>query len=521
MPKPRVTGLLQNCALNSALAIVLQEISHLAGREAADDLAEINDNPIVVNYNRLKDIFSSYYRINPREKLTWVIFNDFLTNHSHAAKEIIFAPVFRQFIAEMGLADGAARPELLNNIQPDGNYITLNYNEAFNLFHNHLGISITAYEYEQDRHTENCQDNYKAPHRRPTTSGLYPFGAPPTLTIYFRDAHYEIQPFEDMAEPNRIYSEEIRALPPALSEIDTGINHSQRDYITNRLLRKLTTYVNEAIRELLGEPPAPQEAQSAADYAENCRHLHNTNTFAGKQDFAVRILQIARDNRCDRANLLLSHLTRLTPLARAKTPLATYLMNELATAIIVERANLESRRVLNVVADIERNQRACEYMTLQRSRELELIKAAKQTIVQAWDMYQRPGRGNKILIEVIKQTQLILLDPTKRNLNKYRRLQLHVEGKGSWGKTIAGLMLSVLGFALVIATNVVFMGATAPLTIPLLVKGSSLIATGISSMLIGVSFFQSGKNTGLYKKMEDLANQTESRTPDQVGPRNS
>ncbi len=56
MPTPRITGLLNNCALNSALPLLLDGIRQLAEHEDAGTLNSIADHLIVQHYTRLKEI---------------------------------------------------------------------------------------------------------------------------------------------------------------------------------------------------------------------------------------------------------------------------------------------------------------------------------------------------------------------------------------------------------------------------------------------------------------------------------
>lgn len=148
--KPKISGLLYNCALYSALPTLLNGIRELAEQEARGTLANLADNQVVRNYIRLKDIFSAYYGIDANAGLDWHEFNLFLSTHSFYANEIIFSPVLRSFIAEIGLGSGYLAEDLwmLRDIQDDGHYSLLGHGEVAGLFHNQFGISVRTHEHQ-------------------------------------------------------------------------------------------------------------------------------------------------------------------------------------------------------------------------------------------------------------------------------------------------------------------------------------------------------------------------------------
>ncbi len=244
MTLPRITGLLHNCALNSALPILLNGIEKLAIHEAEGTLDTVTDNLIVQNYLRFKNTFASHYGLEGNESFTWYQFHNFLNKHSFYAKEIIFAPVFRKFIGEEGLNTGVY-PEiaLLRDIQEDGLYNDLGTREVASLFHNLFGISVTSYEYTHNNETGNPEDNYAARDICTSLYADYPFGENPTLKLYLKDEHFEIQPHESLTESNRVFVEEIRTLPRPLAAIHNALSFSETARQSNRCLDDLCLYV--------------------------------------------------------------------------------------------------------------------------------------------------------------------------------------------------------------------------------------------------------------------------------------
>jgi hypothetical protein len=147
MPTPKLTGLLNNCALNSALPSLLMGISKLANTPEAN---YPGDDTVFKSYQLLKNCFANYYGINP-EALNWLDFNNFLESHSFYAKEMILAPVFRSFIANRGPHHDYRHDDLwlLKDVQDDGRYNQLEAREAASLFHYYFGISLEAYVFVQ------------------------------------------------------------------------------------------------------------------------------------------------------------------------------------------------------------------------------------------------------------------------------------------------------------------------------------------------------------------------------------
>jgi hypothetical protein len=245
VPLPRITGLLHNCALNSALPTLLKGIEKLAMHEADGTLASLNENIIVQNYLRLKNIFAIHYGVNANANFTWCEFHAFLNKHSFYANEIIFAPIFRRFIAEEGLASRAYQQiDLLSEVQNTGQYSLLGTREVANLFHHCFGISLNSYEYVRNRDTGNPEDNYAARDVCITEYSDYPFGEAPTLNLYLKDHHFEIQPHESLIECNREYISEIRTLPRSLAAIHDGLSLSESSRQTNRYMGDLIQYVH-------------------------------------------------------------------------------------------------------------------------------------------------------------------------------------------------------------------------------------------------------------------------------------
>ena len=160
--KQKISGLLNNCAMNCGLPILLDDISVYAGLEIDDNLPNKDFDLIFASYSNLKKIFCDTYGL---QEISWDKFNTFLISHdTFLAKQMLFLPVFRSFIAEVyqnigpyeqtnhGLSildllneDGNNTPETLKKIGINGKYKGLSFGEAFYLFYRQFGINVNIY----------------------------------------------------------------------------------------------------------------------------------------------------------------------------------------------------------------------------------------------------------------------------------------------------------------------------------------------------------------------------------------
>lgn len=608
MPTPKITGLLHNCALNCALPFLLDGIRQLAEREGTGTLGDLESNTIYQRYKQLKTVFARHYGFIDKSNFNWQQFHNFLNAHSFYAKEIIFAPIFRSFIAEVGEAQGSYRAEdvgLLRDIGEDGRYNYLPDSEARDLLYDTFGISLQTFEYVSNRGTENPQDNYNLVTTKLTTNTAYPFGTTPTLKLYLKDEHFELQPHESLMEANAAFIAEINALPAALVIIHDGLSTSDSAHHSNTFLARLVVYVNQELSRQLapaastvvhasvenageslatarergagallspsslsprshrsdedGEnvaagvliaataaplPSLPgsgiggesqfaapttreskfrREAESRQQYLLDARNYavtglsHHSKTPAGRHTFAVILLTILMEAQSKKAEEICSQLNKLARDAQADVPLAAYFLDKLALAIIDSKADVDAKKVQRVMTEIQQNQeRHAQIKNIldprKRKREhAKLVVKALKAVKHAWQLYKDTHDAN--LITVIQETQKIALEPSRVNIEGYSRLRERVDGKGSWGKIIGGLMLAVIGAALIAVAVVgalATFGGAIPLSYVTAGIGFGAFVGGAMSVTAGLRFFKDGKNKGLYlelKEVEDDAQQ--------------
>ena len=248
---------------------------------------------------------------------------------------------------------------MIRDIQEDGVYNNLHYLEAASLLHNHIGITLKTCEFIAPRNLENPKENYNLINTFLTTFVEYPFGETPLLELYYRGAHFEIQPHENLADANREYEEEVNQLSPPLREVHDAISFAQQAFESNAALGKLFLYVSGKLHEQLTQeaqcftaPDSKSYVVTVEQYAEN-GHLFHENNHAGRLTFAVILLTIASDVSTHKAKDLLRYLDRLSTLSAWDTPMATYFSDTLAKAITHSKMNLEDKIINEVVQDIE------------------------------------------------------------------------------------------------------------------------------------------------------------------------
>ena len=134
-----------------------------------------------------------------------------------------------------------------------------------------------------------------------------------------------------------------------------------------------------------------------------------------------------------------------------------------------------------------------------------MVTKAREAIKQLWSLYKETN--DEHLIAVIQQTQAVAAGPNQQTIQDYTTLREQMDGKGSWGRIVAGIMLSVVGLALIVgaALGIVFTaGLATPLTVPVIAAGAGALALGVASATAGIGFFDAGCDKPLYKEMQLL-----------------
>ncbi|MCH9756002.1 MAG: hypothetical protein K0U37_02260 [Gammaproteobacteria bacterium] len=383
--KPRITGLLNNCLLNSALPNIIKQI--LAYSEMTPEALEALDGtPVYEHYKRLKSIFAETYGISEaqQEPFDWIVFNQVIQNHNFYANEILFAPVLRAVVKDFtsdftfdeffdalhasknpalmpeGFVEDKDEIKLVYNalqntrsITPAGRYPLLQFEHLYVVFYHKLGLNLTA-------HTALT----RAGETKPYDYGLWEDythhtsdepNPRPTVDIYFKDNHYERQRHEDLSEATEEYTRHINELPEALSKIHGTISGAHSRHETNRALGELFAYGNQKLQTILTRADEINSDQkrdlkkqayqrSAAEYVASIQKGFSTQLGLEKQTSSTILLTLLQNAGNQEADLLLSKMRIASGTKRGTV---------LAETIFKHWANLDNPELQKLASTIE------------------------------------------------------------------------------------------------------------------------------------------------------------------------
>ncbi len=272
----KISGILNNCALNTALPIILADIKDLAaiekrgllpdpknlGKNGIEEKTAIrSDEPYYNKYFLLKEIFCEIYNLD-NDTFTWKNLDEFLSGfHSFLVSQVIFLPVFRKFIGEIAPLQGYTDLEQLINIQEVhkheydkncvGRYPMLDAREAYNLFHSQFGIKINTC------HEESGMPGYVENHIICASSQCFCPHWVKTITnerrcinVFLRNDHFEITELDAYSEAVTQYNKELDELQkdyPQLKNIIEYLSSSDSADNTNNYLGGLKLYVHKQL----------------------------------------------------------------------------------------------------------------------------------------------------------------------------------------------------------------------------------------------------------------------------------
>ncbi|MBA2652065.1 MAG: hypothetical protein H0U73_07360 [Tatlockia sp.] len=258
------------------------------------------------SYAELKECFADYYRIKNNE-LSFHQFSFFLNMHNFYAKELIFAPVFRNFIGAkiqknvssssdsgdenqyQGIVSSKSKKyskssdKSKNNanekttfnsaseILDDGRYCYLDGMSADEVFYCHFGIQIKEiWKFEWPKKAESSLKIkgkfVEQVYKRILFTDDYPFGEQPAISLYVKNGHYEIQSDgENLTKATSIYNEEVNQIDESLNFVHNMLSSAKDDKTVNTMLDALQQAVTgmlnkqfqESKMELVQEPKIP------------------------------------------------------------------------------------------------------------------------------------------------------------------------------------------------------------------------------------------------------------------------
>lgn len=427
MPQPKITGLLNNCALNTALPTLLEVIQKLGLAEANQGLGELAGSPVFKKYEELKTIFADHYGIK-REAFTWVVFSAYLNQHSFYANEIIFAPVLRLFIGQIALRGGGYDDGVsgLSEVQDHalGRYHNLHYLEAAQLFHHQFGISVNLYKI-QDPQPVLVTAN-------PSLVTHYPFEAQPSVNLYLKggdnehNGHFELlPPGPELELAERRFVEEINSLPQALGEIHEGLSTSEtadqsQDFLYQRLLSYVRSSVGVLMADTVNSSPNVERRYmptdfivSANDYLERGAQYHDVS-IEGGQALARIVLGILCENGDTQTQTLLDAIIFLK---KSPDPFSKQLLERLLTCIIRSKADLENVYLKECQYAVAVFQKADDYLQLAIKENLDhddlppVLMTAIEILEISWRAYLEQN-DSKFLQAIERTLDLLTHDPS-------------------------------------------------------------------------------------------------------------
>lgn len=272
MPVPKISGNLFNCAFNCALPTLLEKITLLAQLEVAHNLPS-EDDPVYISYNKLKTLFASHYKLHNSEEteeeeydFTWSTFNKFLLIFPFSAQEMIFAPVFRLFIAESAsLLPTPSWCSLLENpdhdhLNPDhlalqhdmdpstGRYLQLEIPVMEQGFYQKFGIKIVLLSWDtlQGDYVSNPLHLLDTSYQPPADS---PLSKQDELSLYLRNEHYELQP-HNLVDQKKYLAEASLLVEPFQGVLELTKGH-MTPVKTHVALVHVADYIKDALAQAL------------------------------------------------------------------------------------------------------------------------------------------------------------------------------------------------------------------------------------------------------------------------------
>lgn len=227
---PRISGSLNNCALNCALPTMMRVMSDYT-----------NDVGVPENYQLIKRLFEEFYNL---PHLSWQTFNSFLSQHNFSENELILAPILRNFMKTK-----TKEPETIYSFQENGRYRPLTDEEANNYFYSHFGLYLYVHQF-----TDSNEEYISLPLViLDINEGLQP------ISVYYKNEHFELQAHEELPT-NQIEKEE-------LVDIRTKITSGNSILATQEAFNDLKAYTKQAL-------PKSYLKQLLNDYQTDYYYLH-------------------------------------------------------------------------------------------------------------------------------------------------------------------------------------------------------------------------------------------------------
>lgn len=362
---PRISGLLFNCAMNCALPRLLENIDTLAALEQTGGLPA-SDDPTYANYERLKTIFMTYYGQHNDANCSWEFFSNFLKTHSFYGQELMFMPIFRIFIAEIGLQSGDYYSEdlwklrdlqdlnaehnaiytAMNQRDPaPGRYSNLDIPTVRALFYFPLAIgNVTLFEYKTD--DAQYQEQPTGIEAVTIPSWLNSVDDDLSFSMYLHNEHYELLPHMELGDLSAQYDQEVDLLPRGLHQVHDILSSSGSAEQSSIGLAHLVLYVHDELEKALYPDHSINTHIDYKNYKNATAWFYDTTIAGPSQETFARIL-LAVATRTPKFKTIASRLLNMPHLSPELVDLLVNRAHDLNT--LRDWAHEQNEKLLDAV----------------------------------------------------------------------------------------------------------------------------------------------------------------------------
>ncbi len=238
--KPRISGILNNCALYCAIPTLNTIIDYFSGEEAKSSLGDFKKNPTFQNIALIKDCFAEFYRFD-KAQFNWQHMQSLLQfdTAQFLKQQMVLGPVLRLYLKKKikQQLETTVEPEQiqklkhdlvqLSQLQRSGRFHPLNMLEASRFFYRHIGISTSEHPYIGLKNNAELGTDGEGYLKTGTLEKCIGDQIQ-SLSIYHQNSHFElmlpsrlrIRPAPGTASPSELQDIEIQRLSRSVESED-------------------------------------------------------------------------------------------------------------------------------------------------------------------------------------------------------------------------------------------------------------------------------------------------------------
>jgi hypothetical protein len=315
MGLPKISGILNNCALNCALPSLIEQIKLYSEAETNGSLPkEEDDNTLFENYTLLKTLFAKHYGIAP-ETLSWTTFSEFIQHRfvdrqkqelrSFSEQEYLFAPVFRKFYEHNLKKAGYQNTSHFSNIHHNGEYAgryeMLEYADFKRFFYEAFHLNTKLHMYNSNGQPIDLSAFYP---QAPSTE-------PNVIDIHLVCGHYELLSGDSLDGPTAKYTEDKKNLPDVYNHLYDAISFNSSFVETTRALANVWVHVNYELNRCMHRHHAIANEQAQRMTAEQyfmLKSCFEEETGPEKQTSVIALLTLLQHENNPHAERTLQYL---------------------------------------------------------------------------------------------------------------------------------------------------------------------------------------------------------------------